>query len=573
MLVSALLRRLSPRSERGFSLVLAIVVLATSTVMVFGAIDAALYNTGTTRTDLDQKRALLAAYAGLSVYDQALNVNPDYWETCPVSGATGATGTTGTPVTVPGSTDNGSTDDYTYENLPATGQTGCNGANPIGSMIEKSNTAANGTFRVEITGTSQSISGTATQPLSRSIVAQFNAANFLQYIYFTNFELLDPAATGDASTLCHDYYWTPGAGASRNSACGGAISFITGDTINGPMHSNDDVAIAGSPTFGSTGSDAIETPGFYSNNGTATTTCTTCNILGTLNTSAPLLQPPQNDSQLQLVADANNSTRSNGCYATAGCVFAGPTTIVLTGSTFSVTNANYNGGVTATGLSPSNGVIYVANTSAGCTVGYTPYLTSSSTDYSNSYNGGCGNATVSGTYSSSLTIGTDNDIIINGNIEPSSIGAVTSGTPPAATGTALLGLVANDFVRIYHPLTDPRGSTAFNCDTVNQNSNNTNAAGSLSNLYVYAGILAIQHSFIVDNFDCGTPLGSLYVYGAIAQNYRGPVGTENGGTVVSGYVKGYYYDSRFQALSPPYFIDPVDAGWEVNRVTECDTNC
>ena len=40
--------------------------------MVFGAIDAALYNTGTTRTDLDQKRALLAAYAGLSVYDLSL---------------------------------------------------------------------------------------------------------------------------------------------------------------------------------------------------------------------------------------------------------------------------------------------------------------------------------------------------------------------------------------------------------------------------------------------------------------------------------------------------------------------
>jgi hypothetical protein len=43
--------------------------------------------------------------------------------------------------------------------------------------------------------------------------------------------------------------------------------------------------------------------------------------------------------------------------------------------------------------------------------------------------------------------------------------------------------------------------------------------------------------------------------------------------VSSGYTKAYYYDSRFQALSPPYFLDPVDAGWEVNRVTECDTNC
>jgi len=570
MLMRGFRQRRPAGEERGFSLAVAVIVLAVATLTVFGAIDAVFYNVTTTRTDLDQKRALLAADAGLSVYVQGLNSNPDFWETCPVSG-TGTPGATGAPVAVPGSTDNGSTEYYAYENLPATGQTGCNANNPVTSMIERSNTASAGTFRAEFTGTSQSTSGSATKAISRSIVAQFNAANFLQYVYFTNFEVEDPAATGDSVTNCSVYYW---AGRNNNN-CGGAINFITGDTINGPLHSNDDLSIYGSPTFGSTGSDAVETPGFYSNNGTPQTTCATCNIVGALNTSAKTLQLPQNDSQLQQVADGNVSTQTDGCYTKAGCVFTGPTTIVLTGNTFTVTNANYNGGTTTTGLSPSNGVIYVANTSAGCTVGYTPYLVNSTTDYSNAYNGGCGNATVSGTYSSSLTIGTDDDIIISGNIEPSSVGNVTSGTPPVPTGTALLGLVANDFVRVYHPLRDTRGSTPFQCEATG-NGSNTNASGSLSNLYIYAGILAIGHSFIVDNYDCGgesPSLGNLYVYGAIAQNFRGPVGTENGGTVSSGYTKAYYYDSRFQALSPPYFLDPVDAGWEVNRVTECDTNC
>jgi Tfp pilus assembly protein PilX len=568
MFVNAPKRGLSPRDERGFSLVVAIVVLSVATLLLFGAVDAVFFNVGPTRADLDQKRALLAADAGLSVYDSALNSNPNFWESCPVSGAAGATGTTGTPVTVPGSTNDGSIETYTYENLPATGQTGCNATNPLTTTIEKSNTPANGTFRVKITGTSQPTTGTARIPITRTLVAQFNAANFLQYIYFTNYEILDPVATGDSVTGCSVYYW---AGRNNNN-CGGAINFITGDVINGPMHSNDDVSYSGSPTFGSTSSDAIEAPGFYSNNGTATTTCTGCNIVGTLNTSAPTLQLPPNNLQLLQVADGNVSTQTNGCYTHAGCVFSGPTTIVLNGSTFNVTNASYNGGATATGLSPSNGVIYIANTSAGCTAAYSPYLLNSATDYSNSYNGGCGNATVSGTYSNSLTIGTDNDIIVNGNITPTgvTVNSTTGGVPPTPSGTALLGLIANDFVRVYHPLTDAR-NTNGNCDA-NNNGSNTNVSPPLSNLYIYAAILAVNHSFIVDNFDCGTPLNNLYVYGVIAQNFRGPVGTGSGSTVYSGYTKGYYYDTRLQALSPPYFLNPVSAGWEVNRVTECDSS-
>ena len=44
-----------------------------------------------------------------------------------------------------------------------------------------------------------------------------------------------------------------------------------------------------------------------------------------------------------------------------------------------------------------------------------------------------------------------------------------------------------------------------------------------------AAILALDHSFIVDNWDCGL-LGALTVKGAIAQKFRGPVGTYNSST-------------------------------------------
>ena len=55
----------------------------------------------------------------------------------------------------------------------------------------------------------------------------------------------------------------------------------------------------------------------------------------------------------------------------------------------------------------------------------------------------CGNVYVHGEYTKSLTIAAENDVIINGNITT----PVNGETP---TTNALLGLIANNFVRIYH---------------------------------------------------------------------------------------------------------------------------
>jgi hypothetical protein len=76
-------------------------------------------------------------------------------------------------------------------------------------------------------------------------------------------------------------------------------------------------------------------------------------------------------------------------------------------------------------------------------------------------------------------------------------------------------------------------------------------------------MLAIQHSFIVDHYNCGSQLGDLIVNGAIAQKYRGPVGTVGN----SGYNKVYTYDDRLRYLSPPNFLDPVESAWHMQRQT------
>jgi hypothetical protein len=90
-----------------------------------------------------------------------------------------------------------------------------------------------------------------------------------------------------------------------------------------------------------------------------------------------------------------------------------------------------------------------------------------------------------------------------------------------------------------------------------------NGSGALSNLRIDAAMLAIQHSFIVDHYDCGDQLGKLTVNGAISQKYRGPVGTVNN----SGYSKDYNYDDRLKYLAPPKFLDPVESAWHMQRQT------
>jgi hypothetical protein len=79
-------------------------------------------------------------------------------------------------------------------------------------------------------------------------------------------------------------------------------------------------------------------------------------------------------------------------------------------------------------------------------------------------------------------------------------------------------------------------------------------------------LLSLQRSFIVDNYDCGQ-LAALTVHGAIAQKYRGPVGTTGGGGG-TGFVKDYWYDDRFRYRSPPCFPSPVESAWDVIRSHE-----
>jgi Tfp pilus assembly protein PilX len=508
--------------ERGFTMLLAVFVLTVTTLLLGGAYIAVLDDTALSRNDLDQKRAYAAAQAGIQAYNYQLNQNVNYWETS-CSALTG---------TVPGSTDSGSTEKYSVQihvasTAPSTDNV-CDTANPIATLIEGSSAGtAAGTFRVTSTGTSVNASGTVLA--TRTLVAQYRSPSFLNYVYYTDYETLDPSALAGDPTDCEVHY------PNRGRDCGSPIDFVTGDAINGPLHSEDTLAICGSPVFGRTSADQIEAPG-HSTEGQGGCSDGMIPTVGHYNPTAPSLTPPSNNTQLLNVTQP-------------AFHFTGVTTIVLNAGQMSV-----NGGAYVN--DPTNGVVYVSTSSAGCPVTYTPFTAT----YTG--NTGCGNVYVSGNYNTSLTIASDNDIIINGNIVPS--GTPLTSPPTAPTGTALLGLIAHDYVRIYHPVTPARDSSS-DCGTAG-GGNVSNDTGSLQDPYIYAAILALNHSFIVDNYDCGNQLGTLHVYGAIAQLFRGPVGTIGN----SGYLKDYRYDDRLATTEPPYFLNPVSAHWSVSRETECD---
>jgi len=84
-----------------------------------------------------------------------------------------------------------------------------------------------------------------------------------------------------------------------------------------------------------------------------------------------------------------------------------------------------------------------------------------------------------------------------------------------------------------------------------------------------AAILTLQHSFFVDNYDCGgSPSTYLTVHGAIAQYFRGIVALSGTG----GYLKNYNYDDRLAVLLPPYLFDLQNTQWGVFRETLCSPN-
>ena len=143
-----------------------------------------------------------------------------------------------------------------------------------------------------------------------------------------------------------------------------------------------------------------------------------------------------------------------------GQVYSGTTTVTLNGAS-SATVVNCPGTTAASACTSTplditaKPIIYVQNT-AGCSLSpYSPYDVSYPTTTIGSNYYGCeGDVYVKGNYSASFTIAAANDIVVTGDLTTAHDG---SGNP---TGPAVLGLVANKFVRVMHGVT-PRQNHGY----------------------------------------------------------------------------------------------------------------
>lgn len=546
---------MTARDEHGFTMIMTVIGVTLVALIAAVAVVAANGDSHQTARSANRQQAYEAALAGIHEYAFHLKQNQEYWATC--TGAATKEAEEKTPIALNemGSTANrrpvpgasGST--YALEIIPAAGYTKCNPAThetAVASMLETRG-SARGTFRIRSTG--------YYQESEVKVMATFKPKSFLEYVYFTQLETSDPVTYGNAEAIAAanrqcsksifggrynapltntsgQYLNEKGQVVSTTSEAKycDTISFVKEDNIKGPMHTNDAFVICGSPTLGRSAQDPIEvsyptSPGWFQtrNISVSGSNCSgnSTNFKGTFEVASPELNPPATNGKLETAAQPEFH-------------YTGEVKICLEGSTMKVGPGSTCSGSLYSGPLPANGVIYDSN-STGCTGEYSPF----NVVYEPAKISPCGNINIEGNFAKPLTIAAANNIVIMNNLTK-------------ANEEAMLGLVANNFIRVYHPVEMSSGT----CSTSSKN-----LTGSITNLKIEAALLAINHSFIVDNYKCGAGLEKLNVKGAIAQKFRGAVGTTAG----TGYIKNYEYDDKFRTNEPPEFTSPEKTAWVLGR--------
>jgi Tfp pilus assembly protein PilV len=480
------------------------------------------------RADQDHKRAYEAAQAGLQWYAYQLDRDSAYWTKCDTAqisaGVPAPVNIEGANPRKWGTLPSGAT--YSLEIMKKRDSSGnptiaCSTSNAVGTALQDN------TLRIRSTGKANG--------QTRSVVATFKRRSFMDFVYFTNSEAQDPIVGGGTDAECSSQRIV-------RSGCT-EITFVGPDVVKGPLHTNDSSVLTSGGTiqFGRDGkNDAFEV------NGPSP---------GYVGSGSPVFKGPQKFMAGQMDPPPGNSALK--ALAT-GWLFNGDTCLVFkTDQTVDIyQNQNWalsgkvtcntsNGGTMVnrplTGVNaPPNGVIYVQTDPAvvPSNCGYDRYQR-----YLNDK--ACGDVAVSGTYGTNITVASENDIVVNADIKQKS------------GSDSMMGLVATGFVRVYHPITGIQSSSC--------GSTNTTLAGFTAIQQIDAAILSLAHSFMVDNYNCASSEGTLTVNGAIAQSYRGVVGTGNGTT---GYIKNYNYDDRLKIREPPNFLDPIKTSWRIVRQVE-----
>jgi Tfp pilus assembly protein PilX len=494
--------------------------------------------------------------------------------------------------------------------------------------VDATQSASTGAIKVTSTGRVNGVYRTV-----ESVVGKGGSTD---YVYYTDFESADPdnvqayPPSGATVVACGSTapngakYWYTG----RSSSSCQEITFISGDTLDGAVFSNDAVLSNGATFSG----------GFKSANPTCsqvtTNTGTWNKCLRSGSTANFGVQPALADP---LYLDDTSASFA----ADPGCHYYGSTQVLFNSDgTMTVWNKTVNNGgqaptaITAVGLAtpscgtltqldsaagapvpvPDEMVVYVAPApasvtrrqcdsgqiggSAGRTLPFgnyaqatAPIPSSSTSGRSYTYDTNMiettkfcaeGNLYAEGTVKGRVTLAAAKSVIVTGDL-------VLAG---GRNGADMLGLVATNSVEVYHPRsqtysvqkqsasctssgtltwricplggtgTIPGWPTRYPDPTTGSNSPTTG-------IQIAGSIQTLEHSFLVQKYAEGSQLGTLDVFGSIAQRWRGIVGQSgSGGT---GYFKLYEYDRRLTYARPPYFPTWVNSKWGEHYSGEINT--
>jgi hypothetical protein len=459
-----------------------------------------------------------------------------------------------------------------------------------------------------------------------STVAKFTPANgFLNNVWWTNFESVPNSGSLNKPAQC-TYYWSSYTTPSNCTP----VYFDAQDTITGPIFSDDSIYVDAASNFGTTSGITtadpkclfvepgvteggnnlghVPSPAGANNNcqQTAAYEGITYSAADSSFSAANFEPIPTDNSQL------GNYAKQGGCY------YTGPTQITLSAAGMVVSSpdttkdgtgdSNGSGHLNdfnsdssvcpvnnATPVAlPKNGVIFVDSLSTGAAVsGANPFdgkgvncngtNPCAQTYYGETSTPGPdkeGDAFVNGSLSGHLTIGANNDVVIDGAITYADCTG-WAGTAQqsacnynnASTGVNdTLGLIAYNYVEVSRP-EDGNGNQLKYCNqTGHLAAPLCNPALSTGGLTVDASILALNQSFIVNNYQDGNNDGQLTIYGSIQQDARGPVASlNNNGTVNTGYGKTYTWDPRLPLYSPPFYLTPGTPSWALSSSSESYT--
>ena len=508
------------RAEHGFTMIIALGVMFVTSLLLVAAFTASTAtSTPPTRTSPTQQ-AYYAALAGVQEYEYKLEANSSYWENCEPLSSTLESG-----------------ERFEVTLLPAEGQAKCNPANPFETEIE-----SRGRRRTPSASSRSAAPGKTdlSSVPGQSRVQRVDALDRgdIQGHRLPRLRLLHPVRGPRSDSERHERDQLHQILRRKRRQTRGECTTIT--FTNGRQRPGADAHRRRGLVDLQQRTDLrprkTQTARLVEINGGTYPSCS-AGSEPTYNTESKTYS-----KGVELVAP--ESDESLGQYVESANKFAGVTHLVLqpkgVANTIGVTTVVGGKNVEKTISWPANGLIYVEGSGA---CGYEFNVESSDTSKEATEEEQCGTVYVEGTYSKSLTISGTDDVIINGNIYPTSV-AGKLGTAPS--GAPTLGLIATNFVRVYHPC-----------------SGGTNQSGYMPEPWIYAAILSTSHSFVVDNYKCGAKMNNLNVYGAIAQKFRGTVGQLGS----HGYFKEYIYDPRLATEEPPYFLSPLKTGWKVARET------